>query len=128
MVAASGRPLLSETAFLRSQGLLRELSFDRSKTGHGLKRRRESRIGRVDLKFSPGSFARRLHTGEHALDIGHGRVERGERRAGAGFNGSAFTLGRQRGTARAGQEAKIVEPDAAPAQAPAKAASAAGAR
>ena len=54
MVAASGRPLLSETAFLRSQGLLRELSFDHSKTGHGLKRRRESRIGRVDLKFLPG--------------------------------------------------------------------------
>src|SRR3546814_8076805 len=37
-----------------SQGLVRELSFDRSKTGHGLKRRRESRIGRVDLKFLPG--------------------------------------------------------------------------
>src|SRR3546814_13767752 len=33
---------------------MRELSFDRSKTGHGLKRRRESRIGRVDLKFLPG--------------------------------------------------------------------------
>src|SRR3546814_19026023 len=32
-------------------------------------------------------------------------VERGERRAGVGFNGSAFTLGRQRGTARAGQGA-----------------------
>src|SRR3546814_17715582 len=37
-----------------SQGLVRELSFDRSKTGHGLKRRRESRIRRVDLKFLPG--------------------------------------------------------------------------
>src|SRR3546814_2520799 len=57
------------------------------------------------LAVLPGSFARRRHTGEHALDIGHGRVERGERRAGAGFNGSAFTLGRQRGTARAGQGA-----------------------
>lgn len=54
MVAASGHPQLSETSFLRSKGPLRELSFYRSKTGNCLKRRRESRIGRVDLKFSPG--------------------------------------------------------------------------
>src|SRR3546814_12892411 len=44
--------LFPYTTLFRS--LLRELSFDRSKTGHGLKRRRESRIGRVDLKFLPG--------------------------------------------------------------------------
>src|SRR3546814_2472246 len=68
-------------------------------------RRFEVSAGVSYLAVLPGSFARRLHTGEHALDIGHGRVERGERRAGAGFNGSAFTLGRQRGTARAGQGA-----------------------
>src|SRR3546814_17734973 len=68
-------------------------------------RRFEVSAGVSYLAVLPGSFARRLHTGEHALDIGHGRVERGERRAGAGFNGSAFTLGRQRGPARAGQGA-----------------------
>src|SRR3546814_3687565 len=68
-------------------------------------RRFEGSAGVSYLAVLPGSFARRLHTGEYALDIGHGRVERGERRAGAGFNGSAFTLGRQRGTARAGQGA-----------------------
>src|SRR3546814_16061765 len=57
------------------------------------------------LAVLPGSFTRRLHTGEHSLAIGNGRFQRGERRAGARFNGSAFTLAPQRGTARAGQGA-----------------------
>src|SRR3546814_17373404 len=68
-------------------------------------RRFEVSAGVSYLAVLPGSFARRLHTGEHALAIGHGRVERGERRAGAGFNGIALTLARHRGTARAGHGA-----------------------
>ena len=113
-LAASGHPHLSRASFSRSKGPLRALSFYRSKTNICLKRRRSSRIARVDLKFSPGvsdpvrvagSFARRPRAGEQAIDVGHGRVERGERRVGAGLNGSAFTLGRRRGAVRARQGA-----------------------